>query len=1037
MHGEVPLSERDIRRVLSPLARPGALTSGVCVDVRNLRRDKRPPICEDDDLACKAWEQAEIDRLRRYLHDNGYLQGQARLQLSCGRGRISRAARTRAAQEADLHVYLEKGPPFRVRSMQVSGNLSTQDQRWIRRVFRPTISPFIPIPKRVTRAHVESAKEKVASEYATPRAAVNTGSRRQLQLPYPGVIVETNYDELPEKVKTDKNATLAVDIQLGHGVQTAFLGNRHITDNRLRGQLQLFQRREPATEATAGREASVLRNYLQSRGFMLASVKGRYEDFGTLKRLTFVVSEGPRARIRSVSLRRPDEVPKVVMNEIVRKWRKQQELSKRGRFTDASARTDLASLLMAFNERGYLCARARLRVAFWKEGLDEPGAHAVLDPFTEFESGGLPQWLERQLDPAGLNKLRARDNAGVYVRIEVDPGPRVVTSGAEDVRHLEARIPPSRVTQGAVETEGAWGAPRLLRDGPLRREGDERAGGIPLNLTIDRETERYIVAKYRRSGYPLADAEVRWLYRAADGTEHRVPSADRLTDDDVGLCREMAASTIATVDTEIAVYEGRRGVFGTTLVRGNFKTANYVLRNETEWQEGQPYDAGAVEDTRSHIEATGVTESVTISEREQNCEIGDTEGPCVVHEVVRVTEAKDRAMDLSWGFGIATLDLLYGFVRPTFPNVWGTAWDVTLDAHVGANPQGLNERFCGGEDCYERSGRASVSRRRIFSSPLTFELSSQVQRRVTPARGRIDSALGELRFTWPFLEDWNFYWGYLVQVANISKDVVKPTLGVDVGCGVDGTQVCRPPNRAEAIVPDRTGALQAGINWQKVDNAFNPDDGFILSYDALMASPYFGGYDWWIRNEVAWQHFIPIRGTDRRLNFRYAVRYGHAVPISSFPGADTTSIPEVWRYFGGGTPDLGIRGIEPQTMLVDIEEVVTPYGVVALRPLAQGGHIRALGTLALQVVSVPNFLGGRLAHSIFTDLGVLTQRWRHVRIARDLRRSVGMNFIKWDIGIVTVAIGYAVLVPNKIIPGNVRPTDDRNGRFVFDVGATF
>jgi outer membrane protein assembly factor BamA len=597
-----------------------------------------------------------------------------------------------------------------------------------------------------------------------------------------------------------------VDIQLGHGVQTAFLGNRHITDNRLRGQLQLFQRREPAAEATARREASVLRNYLQSRGFLLATVSGRYEDFGTLKRLTFVIDEGPRARIRDVELVRAPEVPEVVMDDIVRRWRKNRELTRRGRFTDASARTDLASLLAAFNERGYLCARAQLRVAFWKEGLDEPGASAVLDPFTEFDSGGSPRWLERQLDAQGLAQLRKRDRAGVFVRVEVLPGPRVVTSGRESVRHLESRIPPSRETANAVVVEGQWGAPRVLRDGPLRRKGDERAGGIPLHLTLDRDTERAIVRRYRRSGYPLADAELRWVYRSADGQTHRVPSADRLTDEDVGLCREMGSDTIATVDTEVSVYEGRRGVFGTRLVRGNFKTAGYVLRNETEWEEGDVYDAGAVEETRNQIEGVGVTESVAIAEHAEGCELSDDDDRCVVHEVITITESKDRAMDLSWGFGAATLDPGYGFVRPTFPNVWGTAWDIHLDAHVGANAPALTQQFCGGEDCYERSGRATVSRRRIFSSPLTFELSGQVQRRVTPARGRIDSALGELRFTWPLREHWRMYWGYLVQVANISKDVVKPTLGVDVGCGSDGSLVCRPPNRAEAIVPDRTGA---------------------------------------------------------------------------------------------------------------------------------------------------------------------------------------------------------------------------------------
>jgi hypothetical protein len=124
-------------------------------------------------------------------------------------------------------------------------------------------------------------------------------------------------------------------------------------------------------------------------------------------------------------------------------------------------------------------------------------------------------------------------------------------------------------------------------------------------------------------------------------------------------------------------------------------------------------------------------------------------------------------------------------------------------------------------------------------------------------------------------------------------------------------------------------------------------------------------------------------------------------------------------------------------MLVDIEEIQLNHGVVRLSPTAQGGHIRLLGTVALTVVSVRNFLSGKLAHSLFFDFGILTQRWRHVVFNRDFRRSVGVNFIKWDFNIVTISLGYAVLIPNWIWPGNVRPTDDHNGRFVFDVGATF
>ena len=111
-----------------------------------------------------------------------------------------------------------------------------------------------------------------------------------------------------------------------------------------------------------------------------------------------------------------------------------------------------------------------------------------------------------------------------------------------------------------------------------------------------------------------------------------------------------------------------------------------------------------------------------------------------------MTESKDRLVDLSWGFGGATLDPLYGFIRPTFPNMWGTAWDLQLDGHLGANAPGLTDAFCNGEDCFERRARLSLVRPRIFASPLTFDITSSVQRRVTRARGRIDSALARLRF---------------------------------------------------------------------------------------------------------------------------------------------------------------------------------------------------------------------------------------------------------------------------------------------------
>ncbi|MEX1362722.1 MAG: hypothetical protein AB1Z98_06320, partial [Nannocystaceae bacterium] len=208
VRGQLPLSEREIRRALSQDARPGALAPGQCVPPRQARarrnrsvvtevdggrRDgtgstgqRRSLICEEGDLACDAWERTELDRLQRFMFDNGYLKGAVSLSLWCGRN----------GQEVDLHVTLRKGPAYRVGSMAVTGNLTTQDQRWIRRVFRPKMSPLLPIPRRVTRKHIEQSKERIATEYAEPRTSPGSGTRRGLRLPYPGVRIDTNFDRI-------------------------------------------------------------------------------------------------------------------------------------------------------------------------------------------------------------------------------------------------------------------------------------------------------------------------------------------------------------------------------------------------------------------------------------------------------------------------------------------------------------------------------------------------------------------------------------------------------------------------------------------------------------------------------------------------------------------------------------------------------------------------------------------------------------------------------------------------------------------------
>ena len=1043
VRGHLPLSKREIQRELSIASRPGALARGKCVPPRRLRDEPRPPVCEPGDAACAQWETDEVARLERYLFDKGYLQGKASLGLACGRAR----------EEVDLHVFLDKGPAYRVplSKLTVVGNMPEADKRWIRRAFWPRVKAT-PFPARITREGVEDSKERAERQYAEPRdSLVRQTAVPQLTLPYPEIRIETSYDDLkPEDVPRKGGLPLKVKVDLGRGVKTQFIGNRSYTDQRLRGQLQLFSRREAPSDQAALREAANLRAYYQSKGFLLAEVKGSHNEYGSAapSQLQFVISEGPVVKMRRLDLVVRRGVPPGILERIERDFADERALRAPGTFTEAAVVDHLSALMAKFADNGYLCATAGVRVAFWPDGLDRKGEHADVDIETILRRDPFPAWAERDLSPEGLAALRRLGRADLYVRITVEPGPRVFTSRRpETIRYLDIPIPGDRdVEDLPVHERGEWGPTRMLRGTPLRREGDDRPGNIAVSPSLDRDVEEAVVANYRNSGFPVADAELRWLYTDPKTGEVRpVPNARRLADPDIGMCQAFPSGTAVEVGTELSVYEGRQGVFGDTVLRGNFKTRGWALRRQFAHRAGRPYSRAAADATRSNIDGLQVAESATLTPYPVGCDLDDDQDPqgCVVHQVLEVRESKDVAMDIGGGVGLATLDPFYLFLNPKFPNLFGTAWDLDALGHYGFNTSQIPAGVpflgdCAGQECYERSARGTLTRPRIFASPLTFEVGGQYQLRVTPARGPIESAIGQMTFTYNRGKRWQFYLGYLIQRANISQDVVKPAYSPAAAGAVP------PPviNRRDAIVFDRTGALTAGVAYTNIeDNPFNPEKGLIASADVRFASPYLGGLDWFLRADLSFQHFIPIPRTNGRLNFRYALRYGQAIPLPGLPtpsgNPGSNSVPEIWRYFGGGTIDLGVRGILPETMLVDIEEIDLGNGVKRLHYIAQGGHIRALGTLALQVVSLKDFLGGKLAHSLFVDLGILAQKWSQVQLSRDLRRSVGINFLKWDIKLVTLSLGYAVLLPNAIAPGNVKPIDDRNGRFVFDVGITF
>ncbi|WP_146157885.1 POTRA domain-containing protein, partial [Enhygromyxa salina] len=1055
IRGHIPLAKRDIMRQLSIEAQPGALARGQCVEPKRLRQGSPPPICDGRDVACLEWERDELARLDQFLFDSGYFDGTSSLALVCGR----------ATDEADLYVFLDKGKAYKVDRRRVeirdldaeqpdtgSGEpLEDRDVRWIRRQFIPKVLGVF--RTRITREFMDRAQQKVISAYADPNAGLGRFWRSEAATPHPEVEVSTSYEDITPETQFDRHSIpLEIEISRGPSVQTEFRQARggkrrrprdsglRFSDSQLRNHIQLFNRREPASEAAAERESANLRAFYQSKGYLFARVEGQHLDFKSMDKLRFEIAEGPKIEIADLSITRPARLGTEVARRIERAWEDERHLRSGGKFSETDALADIQSVLAAYNAEGYLCADVFVYVSFWEDALRDPdgqadafqpGVRARLTVQDLLDSGGEAKWIE-QFNADGLAGVLTADRAKIWVRVHVEPGPRLVTANSEDVRLIEQPIPFSRKITDPIVREAADPsiAVEAIARSPLRRRGETDAGEVPITPSLGRDARSAIVSHYQGHGYPIADAELTWRYTSPGGQTLSADAARNLTESRFGICYNRATEQQVTVEPVVNIYEGKVGEFGEILFRGNFKTREWVLRRELKFETGEPYDQRLVDASAASIETAGVAKSVTITPYPVDCGFDDP-GVCQVHQVIAFEEAKDVAMNIDFGFGIATLNPFYLFANPSFPNLWGTAWDLSLESRYGFDLSDALEStdLCAGQECFERLVAATLTRPHVFGTSFDLDINGRAQQRATPARGRILSVNGALRISRRFGE-WTFYAGYLFQLANVSKDLAKPLAGTTNAW----------VNRGGGVVSDLTGLVDTGVVLTRVDNAFNPYDGFIATMDLKLASPWLGGLDWWARIDLSWQHFIPlpIPGTQDRLNFRYSLRYGHLIPFRG-PGlrgqpVDTKTVPDVWRYYGGGTADLGLRGILPETMLVDVEEVELPYGGVIYRPRAQGGHIRAIGSVALQVTSVRDIFGGSLAHSIFYDFGVLTQFWEEFNFKRDFRHSVGTNFLKLDIGIVTMALGYAFLLPGRY---NVGPTDDRNGRFIFDVGVTF
>lgn len=1018
IRGNFPVKSRDIMAQIPAQARPGRLSPMRCF---SSAKGSALLSCANGDLNCETWRQEVQERVETVFVERGYLKAHVQLRLACDQN----------TREATLRVDISKNglyriDPKRIRFVGDAKSLPKSLKRHIRRelsgIRLPGNDGILTSP--ATQVRMDAIAAKIRRELSEPGRAFGTYFRPG-QRPFPSARIKLmlNLREPP----IARRLALDVHAQLGPALTTHFHPSPkakrglEFSPAQLQRQLQLFSREEAPSQVIAASEASNLRAFYQSRGYPLTSVKGTFTDFSSLQRLAFLIDEGPEARIRDVSLRPAKGVPRDLARLIQKQWQRERALSNRDAFTDAKALEDLGRLSEAYRAQGYPCASARLRLAFWPKGLDVPGAHATLDASRLLQGGGTPTWLS-DFNDNGLEGLRQLDRARVYLRYEVEPGPRLLVSQNPSIHYLARppRLEPAY--QIPTRSQGEWGPKRILYGTALQLTQDASLE-LPVSAELQRSAAVEIIRKYNTAGYPLAHASVYWGIRVPGEEDWTfVRELRELADPQSGICHGQHEVGTLQARPEVFVYEGKRGKFGDTVFRGNFKTRTKALERELRYEPGDRFDINRLEDSLRSIESLGILNRLELTPMPRDCETGN-DAPCVVHHAIEVQEAADYFMDLRYGIGAATLNPLYVFVQPTIPNIAGTGWRLALDLSWGFdvvdNQTDARLAICDGADCYERRASASLSRAHLPGLKVGLNLGTQLQIRKTPARGFVSTINATARLTWRLQRGRTFYTGYRFQRANLSEDIVKP-LGGSKGAWV---------NRSLATVRDNTGMVEGGFQVQRVDNPFNPREGYIANVDLAIASKFLGGGDHWAKIDVSWQHFVPLLFLSERWQFRYALRYGQIFP---FQWAGTVTAPKIWRYYGGGSFDLGLRGMRPETMLLDLERIPTPAGGAILRAKAQGGHLRLLSTLALEFVSVRDLFGGNLSHSLFYDSGYLLQSFSGADLARDYRHSIGLNFLKLDINLASLAFGYALL-----LPPNVTDYDDRNGRFVFDVGITF
>jgi outer membrane protein assembly complex protein YaeT len=772
---------------------------------------------------------------------------------------------------------------------------------------------------------------------------------------YPGARVRTNFDPKHSFKRRTHTVEFTVTVSERRKIDVVFEGNdkRGFPDERLERVLT-FAEEGSYDDLEIENSAESIRALYQEQGRFEAQVTWERERFGAVfERIIFTIDEGPRLPVSSVRFEGNHPAPKG------------KGLSS-GYLAGKVQTRVFRRVALLGGGGGYVTAlqlrqdEERIARAYRDRGFNEVEVEAEV---TRNQRAGSNAAALAAAVAAGLPA------GGLYVTFKIKEGKQRTV---EDVRFEFERAGDGGKDDAyyAKRARQLAGQIQLKKDAPYT---DDRAN----------DDAKKVGRHYYSLGRPYAHIET--VAKAGSAPER-----------------------IVVVHK---VKEGPEVKFGKVMVRGNFRTDDWVVMDELGFDENDPLTLESAERAQQNLRSAGLFRTAAV-----NLVDFDDKRYSNINVLIEVQERERLLWEGAFGYSTETEGFLEGAfhhrnllgdgIRSETRLRWGTKLS-------SAETKLLLPRWIG--------------RRMTFGAvALNTEIAAFFRREESPRFGDLDTAGTSMTFGKSWGRFGEYALGVRWDVRRLSRDenLVRPAGASD---DID-----------KAPVATTTGAIGPVFTINKRTDAAGrpsplaPQGGYYAqvsaSYaDSFLSAPIelFGfsrGRDRFLKLGAAGQYYFK---PSKRTTVTTAVRYDHGIPLG-----DEFLLPEVERYFAGG--DTTVRGFEQDRLETEvIEEDVPPIdGITQIRVLPAGGNIRAIANLDFQI-EVWDLWGIPMASALFLDTGIITNSWLGFE-PEDIKHGMGAG-----IALARLVAPFGSISVEYAVPLFPELGADPRGRLHFNIGVLF